>query len=95
MKRRRNITIEEEIETLAKAIQRARAFGDFSSLIEQLIREEWERRNGPVTITPDHLSPNSSPTAAESPKHVAEAIVQQTISRVSAASPRRSKRESQ
>lgn len=93
MKRRRNITIEEDIESLGKAIQKARSFGDFSSLIEQLIREEWERRNGPVRIGPEHISPSSSPTAEQLPKRVAEDIVQRSISHVAAASRKKPKRE--
>ena len=35
---------------LGDKLQQLRGFRDFSGFLEQLIREEWERRNGPIAF---------------------------------------------
>lgn len=45
---RKNISISDQMIEMAEQICKLRGFRDFSGLLEQLIREEWERRNGPV-----------------------------------------------
>lgn len=48
MKTRRNITIDPSILARANELMNLRCFSDFSGFIEQLIREEWDRRHGPA-----------------------------------------------
>lgn len=50
MKLRKNISISKRVFDMAESIMKARGFDDFSSLLEQLIREDDERRRGPHTI---------------------------------------------
>lgn len=52
MKTRRNITLNPEVLKLAIEVMTLRHFDDFSGFIEQLIREEWERRNGSAKFSP-------------------------------------------
>ena len=49
-KLRIHITMDVRIHEKAQEIMVARCFGDLSSFVEQLIREEWERRKGPMTF---------------------------------------------
>jgi hypothetical protein len=52
-KSRINISMDPGIRALADEVMAARRFGDFSGFIEQLIREEYERRAGPMrAVTP-------------------------------------------
>ena len=46
MKRRTNISMDEGIRELAEEIMANRRFADFSGFIEQLIRDEYDRRFG-------------------------------------------------
>jgi hypothetical protein len=50
-KSRINISMDPGIRALADEVMAARRFGDFSGFIEQLIREEFERRTGPMQIS--------------------------------------------
>lgn len=68
MKLRKNITIGSEIFELATELMKLRRFDDFSGFLEQLIREEWERRCGPMT------SPIANPSAVDKPHVVAAAV---------------------
>ena len=61
MKRRTNITVEESLYAKAQAVMEARDFSDFSGFLEQLIREEWERRNGPASVRSPATRPGSGP----------------------------------
>lgn len=47
-KRRTNISINPEVYELATQLMKLRRFSDFSGFLEQVIRDEWERRNGPA-----------------------------------------------
>lgn len=47
-KLRIHLTMDVQIHEKATELMRLRYFGDLSGFIEQLIREEWERRNGPM-----------------------------------------------
>lgn len=44
MKKARNITISPEIMAKAEDLMRRGAYPTFSGLVEQLIRDEWDRR---------------------------------------------------
>lgn len=44
MKRRTNLTIDPKVFALAQEVMRLRHFSDFSGFIEQIIREEHERK---------------------------------------------------
>lgn len=44
MKRRTNVTLNPAVYDLATEIMKVRRFDEFSGFVEQLIREEWERR---------------------------------------------------
>lgn len=57
MKRRTNITINAEIYDKALEVMATDHFDDFSGFVEQLVREEWKRRNGPVVIRDQPPSP--------------------------------------
>jgi metal-responsive CopG/Arc/MetJ family transcriptional regulator len=48
--KRINISVPESLLEQAKATMEVRAFEDFSGFIQQLIREEYERRHGPQLI---------------------------------------------
>jgi hypothetical protein len=47
---RTTITLPDAIKKKAEAIMEARDFGDLSGFLQQLIREEYERRHGPITM---------------------------------------------
>lgn len=47
---RTTISITPSVYAKAQDIMKVRDFSDFSGLLHQLIREEWERRRGPVLI---------------------------------------------
>jgi hypothetical protein len=47
MKSRVNLTLGDGVLKLAERVMEARKFDNLSPLIEQLIREEWERRSQP------------------------------------------------
>jgi hypothetical protein len=49
-KSRINISMDPAIRALADSIMEARCFGDFSGFLEQLIREEFDRRIGPTPL---------------------------------------------
>jgi hypothetical protein len=50
-KQKTNLSLEPELLKKAKAIMKARDFGtNLTGFIETLIREEWERRHGPVMM---------------------------------------------
>jgi len=61
-KRKLNLTLEPGIYDYAVQIQAARRFPNLVALVEQLLREEWERRNGPVMI---HEESHKGKTATE------------------------------
>lgn len=65
MKIRRNITINPEIAALAEALMKLRKFDDFSGFVEQLIREEYERRTGPVQLTSTRAIVDTAASIAE------------------------------
>jgi len=65
MKIRRNITINPEIAALAEALMKLRKFDDFSGFVEQLIREEYERRTGPVQFTAVRDTVDTAASTAE------------------------------
>lgn len=48
MKRRTNVTLNPAVYDLATAIMKVRHFDEFSGFVEQLIREEWDRRASEV-----------------------------------------------
>lgn len=48
MKRRTNVTLNPAVYDLATTIMKVRHFDEFSGFVEQLIREEWERRASEV-----------------------------------------------
>jgi len=50
MKRRVNMSIHPSIEAAAEQLMIARKFSSMSSMVEQLIREEYERRVEPMVI---------------------------------------------
>lgn len=64
MKIRKNTTISPEILKQAEDIMALRSFDDFSEFISALIREERERRQGPVLLAGATTTP---PTAAPAP----------------------------
>jgi len=75
-KRPVNLTLEEGVLDYANKIMELRRFGTLVSLIEQLLREEWERRNGPAVLSdstqvPDIKSPKASGKTSYSspPRH--------------------------
>jgi hypothetical protein len=47
---RTTISISDEIMALAREVMDARRFSDFSGFLAQLIREEHERRSGPMIL---------------------------------------------
>ena len=49
--KRTTITINEGLYRRAQKVMAAREFDDFSGFVQQLIREEWERRHGPMFIS--------------------------------------------
>lgn len=51
MKKRVNISISAQIQNKAKILMKLRDFEEFSTYLEDLIRTEWERRNGPLRVT--------------------------------------------
>jgi metal-responsive CopG/Arc/MetJ family transcriptional regulator len=55
--KRTTITISEALYAKAEELMRLRDFGDFSGFIQQLIREEYERRHGPATLAEKKKSP--------------------------------------
>jgi len=50
-KSRINISMDPAIRALADTVMEARRFSDFSGFLEQLIREEFDRRMGPTQIS--------------------------------------------
>lgn len=50
IKKRTNITMHPDIRALADEVMNARKFSDLSGFLEQLIREEYERRVGRMEI---------------------------------------------
>ena len=49
-KRRTNLTINSDLYDRAQTLMKLLHHSDFVGLIEQLIREEWERRHGPLLL---------------------------------------------
>jgi len=64
LKTRRNVTLNPHVIARATEVMQLRHFDDFSGFIEQLIREEWERRNGPAQFAgaPSSSKLSSAPT---------------------------------
>lgn len=54
---RTNISLTPAIRAMADQIMSLRAFSDLSGFLSQLVREEWERRHGPI------MMPQQSPAA--------------------------------
>ena len=48
---RKNISLSEQIEQRAQAVIESRGFSGLSDLIAVLVREEYERRFGPMMLT--------------------------------------------
>lgn len=105
-KSRINISMDPAIRALADTVMEARRFSDFSGFLEQLIREEFERRMGPTTITssPAQLSqliasyaqrrnPRSAPRVAAGGEP-APAAAPESAARLSAPSRRQKPRGS-
>jgi hypothetical protein len=63
-KRRTNLTINPNLFEEAQKLMSLRNFDDFSSFVEQLIREELERRQGPKTMPPPTYPAPRAQTAA-------------------------------
>jgi hypothetical protein len=55
--KRINISLPVSIQEKAQAIMAARDFGDLSGFLQQLIREEYERRHGPAPIADELREP--------------------------------------
>lgn len=55
-----NLTISDEIRLRASHLMQRRGFSSFSSFVEQLIRESWERH-----LTPAHPANSAAPVAAQ------------------------------
>jgi hypothetical protein len=55
-----NLTLHKRIRELADKLQSSLGYGSLSTLVEGLIREEYERRNGPMQL--DDASPKDNPT---------------------------------
>ena len=51
MKKRINISMSDPIRKKAQILMKLRDFGDFSSFLEDLIRSEWECRNGKSMVS--------------------------------------------
>lgn len=64
MKRRTNITINDEIYAKALEVMAADHFDDFSGFIEQLVRDEWRRRHGAAPIILRDQPPTADQLAA-------------------------------
>lgn len=77
---RTNISIAPRIREMAETLMQARAFSDFSGFLAQLIREEWERRHGPMMV-PDANAPTPIQSTA-SPKEIAAAIAAEALEEV-------------
>lgn len=86
---RTNISIAPRIREMADALMAARAFSDFSGFVAQLIREEWERRNGPMLLPPAASAPSGTIAA---PKEVAAAIAHEAVDQVEAQAGRKKPR---
>lgn len=56
MTKRTTISLPASLLEKAELLMQARDFNDFSGLIQTLIREEYERRHGPMTLQ-DKLTP--------------------------------------
>lgn len=62
--RAKNLTFQPEILQLAEQLMELRRFGDnLSAFLSQLLREEWERRQSPMTFSAHQ--PTGSPTALQ------------------------------
>lgn len=63
MKRRKNLTLHEGSLRKAAQLMQLLDHNDLTGLIEHLIRDEWERRNGPLVLheTKGFISPEPSP----------------------------------
>lgn len=79
MKLRKNITVGSELFELATELMKMRRFDDFSGFIEQLIREEWERRCG--IMAPAQQSPSAVDKAQPAAVAAAEVVVPQARKR--------------
>lgn len=68
----KNITLSKRVMDLAEQIMDVRRFDDFSGMVQQLIREEWERRHGPMILaerpTPYAALERESPQSPVRPK---------------------------
>lgn len=73
-KRKKNLTLGEGVLDYADKLIDLRRFDNLTALVEQLLREEWERRQGPVTLreSPPPYKVNSG-QAVERVEEVAEA----------------------
>jgi hypothetical protein len=49
-KRRTNLTLNQDLYDKAQQLMSLLHHSDFVGLVEQLIREEWERRHGPLLL---------------------------------------------
>lgn len=58
MKRRLSITMNTDVRRMADEVMARRGFDEFSALLEQLVRDEWDRRFGPA------VSPSPPPIAS-------------------------------
>lgn len=59
MKKRVNISISAQIQNKARILMKLRDFEEFSTYLEDLIRTEWERRNGPLRVADLEAAPKS------------------------------------
>lgn len=79
MKRRTNITINEAIYAKAQELMQVTDFDDFSGFVEQLVRDEWERRHGPAFLVRDAPSPGEQ-AAGVTLQHAAAAAQGKPVS---------------
>jgi hypothetical protein len=63
-KQRVNLTLDEGVLDYAKQIMALRRFNNLVALLEQLLREEYERRNGTLTMKDAPLSSSPGHQAA-------------------------------
>jgi hypothetical protein len=93
-KKRINITMSPAIRALADEVMETRRFGDLSGFLEQLIREEWERRNGmmqptPAPVTTFNTRAEAVSVSTQIVKHHAEQIrARDQLRSVEGASPK-------
>jgi hypothetical protein len=69
----KNLTFHEPVVELAEELMKLRGFDNLSGFLSQLVREEHERRRGPVTFqdkpAPSHASAPATTPRVTYPKH--------------------------